>query len=275
MQANSMINAYASQATPWILQSPNYEQTYHQLLDAFVDDTDIFATQQPWQNFLNFMMTLQFNLDLWHNLLQASGGILNPSKCIWLSVTWKISLTSKPTIVPPPTTVQLIMTIHRKPPVPICLLAPHESHHYLGVYLATDTNCKTELNTFRQCSAAYVWLLHTCPFTASDASIIYKQCYLTMVMYPLLDTSMPPEQLYKTQSPATLIFLTEIGFPHTFLCMAVYASPDLGGIGFFHLGHKQGLQKCLQLVKHICAQAGIRHGIQHCHPRLPALIRFA
>jgi len=87
VQANSIIKTYESRAEPWILYSPNHDQHYCQLLDAFVDDTDIFAAQQPWQSFTNFVATLQFNINLWHDLIQASGGVLNPSKCVWLCST--------------------------------------------------------------------------------------------------------------------------------------------------------------------------------------------
>jgi len=47
VQADSIIKAYASHAEPWNLYSPNYAHHYCQLLDAFVNDTDIFAAQQP------------------------------------------------------------------------------------------------------------------------------------------------------------------------------------------------------------------------------------
>jgi len=251
VQTNSMINAYASKATLWILNSPNYTQTYHQLLDAFIDDTDIFAAQQPCQNFINFMATLQFNLDLWYNLLQASGGVLNPSKCVWLSFTWKFHPSSKLSITQPPPNAQLTTTIHGQPLTPIRLLKPDEAHHYLGVYLRTDTNCDTKLGTFCQQNATYVNLLQTCPFNAMDTQV-YKQCYLPMVTYPPPATSMPTECIYKAQQPTTSIFLTKIGYPHSFPQAVVYASPDRGGIGFLHLSHKQGMffQILLMLSNH-------------------------
>jgi len=99
--------------------------------------------------------------------------------------------------------------------------------------------------------------MRTCPFSRHKAYVVYRQCYLPMVGYPLPATSMPPERLYKLQSPATAIFLTKIGYPCTFPRAIVYAPPDCGGIGFLHLGHEQGLQKCLQLIKHLRTNTGI------------------
>jgi len=216
VQANSIIKAYESRAEPWILYSPNYDQHYRQLLDAFVDDTDIFAAQQPWQSFREFVANLQSNLNLWHDLLQVSGGVLNPLKCVWLCFNWHIGATSRPTIIPPPPHTQLNLMVQGHPPEAIPLLDPGTAHRYLGVYLTTDGNCRTELNTFSKRNAQYVQLMRTCPFSRHEASTVYCQCYLPTVGYPLPATFMPPHRLHKIQSPATAIFLTKMGFPRTF-----------------------------------------------------------
>jgi len=126
VQADS-IKAYESWAEPWILYSPNHDQHYWQLLDAFVDDTDIFAAQQPRQSFLNFVANLQSNINLWHDLLQASGGVLNPSKCVWLCFNWHISSTGCPTIIPPPPSIHLSLTVKGQPPKPYHYLIQHQN----------------------------------------------------------------------------------------------------------------------------------------------------
>jgi len=80
---------------------------------------------------------------------------------------------------------------------------------------------------------------------------IYKQYYLPTMSYPLPATHIPPQQLYTTQSSATTVFLTKLGYPQMFPRSVVYTSH--GGMGFWHLGYKQGVQKCLQLVKQMRA----------------------
>jgi len=85
VQANSMILAYKSMATLWVVSSPNYSKQFTQFIDAFIDDTSLISAQKCHQNFCKLLMTLQQNLDLWHGLLQASGSVLNLSSCVWLS----------------------------------------------------------------------------------------------------------------------------------------------------------------------------------------------
>jgi len=165
-------------------------------------------------------------INLWHDLLQASGGVLNPSKCVWLCFYWQIGPHGRPKITQPPKSATLQLTVHGQPPVSIPLLDPAAPHRYLGVYLTTDGNYKMELSTFQQCNNKYVQLMRSCPFSAQEAFVVYRQCYLPTVSYPLLATSMPPDQLYKLQSPATSVFLTKLGFPCTFPCAIAYASTD-------------------------------------------------
>jgi len=150
-QANSMVLAYESLAIPWTITMPDYEQQFIQLINAFIDDTSITNAKQKHQNTSDLLCTTQQNLDIWHDLLQASGGVLNPSKCIWLCFNWKFAPNGTVSISPPPTTLPpLQTTIGNQLPLPICRLQPQEAHRYLGIYLTTDGNYKKELETYQQ-----------------------------------------------------------------------------------------------------------------------------
>jgi len=70
-------------------------------------------------------------------------------------------------------------------------------------------------------------------------------------MYPLPATNIPPEKIYQTQLHITTQFLNKMGYLAHLPCAIVYAPIDVGGLGFRHLGHEQGIQHVLQLVKHL------------------------
>jgi len=183
---------------------------------------------------------------------------LNPSKCIWFYFNWKQDARGTVKIAaPPPTTQPLVINTAPNQSSPIRLLQPHEAHRYLGVQFTMDGNCKAELTLFQQCNTKFINLLQQCPFPQRDISVTYKQCYLPTVSYPLPATTMPPNKLYQLQIPATSVFLTKMGYPHTFPRAVTYAVSKCGGIGFRHLGHVQGLQKCLQILKHLRANTAI------------------
>jgi len=127
-------------------------------------------------------MTLQRNLEIWHKLLQASGGVLNPSKCVWLCFNWQFHPNGKTTIIEPPATLPQLQTrIGIGAQTPIQRLLPHEAHRYLGIYLTTDGNHQKELATYQQRQNKYISLLQNCSFPIREIQVIYKQCYLPMV----------------------------------------------------------------------------------------------
>jgi len=208
-QANSMILAYES-VQPWTIRMPDHHQQFTQLINAFIDDTSIINATQKHQKFTDLLRTLQYNLDTWHDLLQASRGVLNPSKCVWLCFHWKFAPNGTIHITPPtPTPTPLQTTISTQPPIPIRRLQPNEAHHYLRIYLTTDANYKKELEVYHQWQRTYITLLQNCPFPYREVNVIYKQCYLPTVGYPLPATVIPPAKLNKYQGPATNIFLTK------------------------------------------------------------------
>jgi len=89
--------------------------------------------------------------------------------------------------------------------------------------------------------------------------MIYRQCYLPKVTYPLPAMTMPPDAIYKTQAAVTSLFLNKMGFPRHMPRAVVYAPIAAGGLDFRHLGFKQGVQQTMQLVKHLWA--GSTNGI--------------
>jgi len=84
-------------------------------------------------------------------------------------------------------------TLWMQPPYAIRRLQPDEAHRYLGIYLTMDGNYKQELTTYNNQQQIYVKLLTNCPFPHREINMIYKQCYLPMVGYPLPATVTPPQ----------------------------------------------------------------------------------
>jgi len=80
-----------------------------------------------------------------------------------------------------------------------------------------------------------------------------------MVSYPLPVTTMPAQKLYKIQAPTTTLFLAKQGYLQTFPRAITYTSGSHRRLGFQDLRAEQGVQKFLQLIKHIQTNTMIRH----------------
>jgi len=129
------------------------------------------------------------------------------------------------------------------PQTPTHQLLPHEAHHYLGIDLTTDGNYQKELATYQQRQNKYISLLQNCAFPLCEVQVIYNQCYLPMVGYPLPATIIPVTKLNIQQGLPTTIFLTKMGYSQSFPRTVAYAPKDHGGMGLWLFGTEQGLHK--------------------------------
>jgi len=115
--ADSMILAYQSATTPWILTSPSQQHYIKQGFNAFVDDTDIIAAQST-KSATSPVIQVQQNLNMWHDILQASGSELNPAKCVWFYFDWRFNSNGWPSINKLAPTTGPQMTVQLKTHLP-------------------------------------------------------------------------------------------------------------------------------------------------------------
>jgi len=216
VQADSMFLAYNLKATKYSISNPDKTVSHEQGMDAFMDDTWMSNTCYSAEELEELTRTSQQNLSLWHDILQASGGLLNPKKCVWMLFYWKFYPSGKVTLQEPPHPINLTIDTHGQIPQTLKKLHSKEAHRYLGVQLTADGNQKEEINLFRQRTDKYVKLLQQCPLTRREARVVYLQCYLPTLSYPLPATSIPPLKLYRIQGKATAIFMSRMGYPQTF-----------------------------------------------------------
>jgi len=271
-QSHSLITAYQSRAHQFLASNPSGSIKILQGLDAYCDDTMmmLLSLGQQFEDSDNLIKCTQENLDLWNGLLEATGGALNPPKSVWAHFQWTtnkhgnlILLPGEPTL-PTNDHIPAAITLSRwgAPPSQLRCLLPTEAHRYLGVQLTMDGNSKQELQTMVSRTAKYSALLSSCTFTRREAKVIYRQCFLPAVSYPLPATFMPDKLLDATQTKVNSLFLNRIGYPRTMPKAVTNAPNTHGGIGMMVLSNEQGLQKCIQILKHIRADTATGKMIQ-------------
>ncbi len=250
-----LITAYQSEATPWRIKSALCDTIVKLDIDTFVDDTKIIHGDEGAANIGDILRIVQDSFRQWRGLLHASGGTLNPPKCSWTPFIWKYNNLGHARLMQPPMNSNLQLTASdlegqqhnlkiNKPDNAVCLL---------GVHIAADSNNTKELTMLKQKQNKYVQFLLWTPLSKCKAQVIYKQCYLPTVTYPLPATTVTPCEIYNTQLTATSIFLTRMGYPCHLPRCVVYAPETVGGLGICHLGQEQGVQQTLQLLRHMRA----------------------
>jgi len=128
---------------------------------------------------------------------------------------------------------------------------PNTANRYLGVQMSMNGNCNKELKILKERNENFIQMLIHSHFTQQETRTIYQQCYLPTVTYPPPATTMPVDHIQKSQKQVTTAFLLKIGYPWMFPRAVVFAPNSKGGIGFQHLGMEQGVQKVIQLLKHV------------------------
>jgi len=255
--SHSLISAYQSEATPWRLKSTIRDVLITLGIDAFVDNTNMIHGDDGDADIAEILQIVQNNFQIWQGLLHASGGVLNIPKCSWTPFTWKYNNFGHAslTTLPPDTNVQLHASDLKGTQHTIWINKPADAVHLLGVHITADGNYDKELCVLKQKQQKYVQFLLCTPLTKQEAQVIYKQCYLPTVTYPLPATNMPPSKIYDTQCSVTSLFLTRMGYPRHLPCCVVYTPEMVGGLGMCHLGHEQGVQQTLQLLRHLRANS--------------------
>jgi len=215
------------QAKLWQLSNPTQSIIVTQGINAFCNDTslvNVVNPDQPWTT-TKLIQTTQTNLNLWNNLLEASGGMLNPTKCTRAHFQWQthhdlLMLQAQTQDNPNP---QLILSCLGNTPQPLQKLQPYMPYWYLGVHLTMTSDWKKELLVLNNYNTKYLQVLTICSLNRCKAKVIYWQCYLPAVTYPLPESVIPPDKLHKAQCSTTTAFLIKMGYPCTFLQAVMYA----------------------------------------------------
>ena len=105
---------------------------------AFVDDLDLFSMRDPTLFGHADIEEMQRGLDLWEELLRATGGAVEPTKSEWYCIdfSWKHGVASLRTH--DPSDDSLTCLDHQQVRSQLSLKQVHQGSKTLGVWLAPD-----------------------------------------------------------------------------------------------------------------------------------------
>jgi len=139
--SDSLINTYHSKIQPWIIKDPTLTLAIHKSMKAFIDNVAMLAGGDL-SSFETLVNRAQHQLQWWTQLIQASGGALNPTKCCCAIYSWTpdphgilhLSATTPANAAIAPCTSSPQQTIQ--------ILRPHEGTRYLGIYVTSSGTTK-------------------------------------------------------------------------------------------------------------------------------------
>jgi len=92
-----LIDAYHTKVAPHLMQDPMMLLTIQQSLIAFINDVMIHATVETPEQLNKLTQKAQWQQQWWDQLIQVTGGALNPQKCYGLLYKWEDNIILKVT----------------------------------------------------------------------------------------------------------------------------------------------------------------------------------
>jgi len=250
--SDSMIDAYQTKAHGWQIPSPVPQESITLTLKSFIDDINLFIGQTPNISETEFHTRVQQDINRWHGILKATGGELNTKKCFWSDFHLQYDTKGNPTIRPKtPNDPQLVLTNPDGTQEILRSTQSNEGIRHLGVHISMNGNQDTEEKVLYKRCRVFQQVYRQCPLTRREAAVTYVTIFLPMIMYPFPATTLSLKALNKAQSLTTPLILSKTGFNRNTPKAVVYAPASHGGIGFQNLHSEQGLQKVLQIIKHL------------------------
>jgi len=252
---DSMATAYTTGAHGWTIPSPYQLDSHKQDLKAFINDINLFIDKTENTTEANFLTTAQANIDQWHGLLHATGGELNNKKCFWSDFQLKYNPNNTPSLCEwTPTDPQLYLTNTNGTKDILKTTQPNDGIWHLGMHISMNGNSHAETAILFKWCKLFQKVYTRCPLSCQEATVIYSTIYLPTITYPFPTTNMTQATLEKAQSMTTPFILSKMGYNKNMPKAVVYTPTSHGGLGLKLLHTEQGLQKVLQVLKHLRAK---------------------
>ncbi len=223
-------------------------------LKAFIDDVVLHVSNPTEDTLEELTNTAQNQLCWWDQLIQVTGGALNPKKCCRMLYHWTpdkrgiLKLNKLEAPLPP------ITLPHVNSQQEVHLLNPSAGTRYLGLYLSTDQNTKTMEEHLWNKATLYTKAFHRTPMNRREAGVLYRSCFIPALTYPFPATWLPDTFFEKIHQLSTSTILNKMGYHRALPREMVFAPRSVGGIGLCHLQHEMEVQQILILLQHMRAR---------------------
>jgi hypothetical protein len=237
---------------------PTQEITVQQRMTGFVDDTTHWINNNPNNNdeIKNIKTKMEIAAQYWEQLLHASGGKLELTKCFFYHMKWATDKEGIPLLAPIEGDDSIITINDSETNQPIEIKATQctNSHKTLGIMETPDGNNTNEYKRLLEKTVSMARIITTASLSKTDASTMYFTTYLPSITYSFTVGTQSFDNLCKIQRPVKHAILPKLGFNRNLPLEVAYGPKSLGGVGLRHLFTEQGAIKVMILLKQIRIQ---------------------
>jgi len=206
----------------------------------YVDDCDLFATNQDGLQLQRTLLQLQENINLWQGGLAVTGGSLSPKKSSWCIMAWRPQ--GKRWVLHSPKSFPATLTVldSSHQPQPIRHLHPNEGIVVAGVVQALSSNQKPALMALQAKANGWEVALRQGFLPRSLAWTALHRVIWPSLRYPLAVTSFSETQALSIVSKLYHTLLPCLGANRYYPLALRHASPKFQGLGLPHPYWEQG-----------------------------------
>ena len=218
---------------------------------AFVDDADTVQTGEKGDDTATLLRAAQEELDLWEELVRATGGGLEGDKSDFAVVNFKWK-GGKWTYEKSSENDSLTVRNSDGTREALTQLEPHKARRTLGVWQAVDGNEKTQTEKLKKKARQWSRAVTRSSLTRHDAVIGMKTSLYPSITFGLMSTTMTEAQCDDVFKPIRQGVLPKTGYMRTMPADIIHGPTKFGGVGIKDLHTLQGIAH----VKALLDEAG-------------------
>jgi len=208
---------------------------------GLVDDLDLFSMADPHLHTEADVEEMQRGLDLWEELLRASGGAVEPTKSDWYRIdfTWKNGVAKMRTHDPGDSVLTCLD--HTQSRRALTLKQVDQGSKTLGVYLAPDGSSTEAIKALRAVADTCADQIRTLRLQVKDIWMAGHLRFLKKLHYPLLAMCLSEKDCTYIMSPLVEAMLLAVGMCRKVPRAIVYGPRSHQGLGMPNLYTTQAL----------------------------------
>lgn len=267
--SNMLLKTHSKQAYGMTRHNVLSNDTFFTTAEGFVDDVALLINNKDEIHYqfelfdvlLRILSYINYDLQLWQEILVASGGKLELAKCFLYILAWKFNKFGDPINLTKQEMSDIVNTniniTDSETGTTISLEHKDvwEAHRTLGAWKTISGDQSEQIKVLKEKSNRLALQTKLGQLTRFQARRAYTSIYTPAMTYSLVATNLTSNDLHKIQSKALFAFLPAMGYEPTFPRAVVHGPRKYGGINISDLYTDMCIAKIGSIIEHIRAKS--------------------
>lgn len=253
LMSATLFDIYDDMAHGSVFQDPSGSRIVNMSITGFVDDTNSCINEWRPQHDVKYNTLypkLQNDAQMWADLVFASGGKLELSKCSIHHLTFRFEADGTPQVCLDDTPSISLQDPQTKCSIELRTFNCHTPHKTLGHWKAPAGNSRTQLLHIQNKIKVVNLRIATSSLSRYGARLAYHAIVVASLRYVLPQCHFDQRELRRAEKTGMARLISKCGFSSKTPHALIYAPRAYGGGGFIHWDIIQGIGQIQLFLKH-------------------------